>query len=167
MNYSIVYSSRTGNTAMLAQHLKTILPKDSLVYIGAPDTGALDADTLFIGFWTDKGRCDQVTENFLKTLNSKRIFLFGTAGFGESDSYFAQIISRTAANIDSSNTITGSFMCQGKMPLSVRERYESMKNEQPEKMNQLILNFDAALSHPDQADLDHFLAAIETGLKQQ
>ena len=46
-------------------------------------------------------------------------------------------------------------MCQGKMPLSVRQRYENMKleNSQSLKIENLIKNFDKALSHPDKTDL--------------
>lgn len=46
-------------------------------------------------------------------------------------------------------------MCQGKMPLSVRKRYESMMSENSSslKVENLIKNFDKALSHPDKNDL--------------
>lgn len=47
-------------------------------------------------------------------------------------------------------------MCQGKMPQSVRERYVKMK-EQPNHMpniDAMIENFDEALSHPDENDLN-------------
>lgn len=47
-------------------------------------------------------------------------------------------------------------MCQGKMPLSVRKRYEGMAEEQPEKVKPLIENFDRALTHPDDEDLSNF-----------
>lgn len=39
-------------------------------------------------------------------------------------------------------------MCQGKMPMSVRQRYEQMAQKQPEKFIPMIENFDQALSHP-------------------
>ena len=48
-------------------------------------------------------------------------------------------------------------MCQGKMPLSVRERYVKMR-EQPNRMADLdsrIENFDRALSHPNAEDLEN------------
>lgn len=48
-------------------------------------------------------------------------------------------------------------MCQGKMPLSVRERYVKMR-EQPNRMTDLdsrIENFDRALSHPNAEDLEN------------
>ena len=45
-------------------------------------------------------------------------------------------------------------MCQGKMPMAVRERYEAMRRsgDSTEKVDAMIANFDAALSHPDDAD---------------
>ena len=46
-------------------------------------------------------------------------------------------------------------MCQGKMPLSVRERYEKMREQNNISLNidKLIANFDKALSHPNKEDL--------------
>ena len=152
MKYSIIYSSKTGNTALLAKNLKETLPKNDCIYYGEVDEKALDADLIFIGFWTDKGTCDETVSNFLKKINNKKVFLFGTAGFGRSQLYFKQIISRVKNNINDSNTVVGSYMCQGKMPMRVRSRYESMLDKNPEKMKELIENFDEALSHPNTED---------------
>mgnify|MGYP001128430156 CR=1 FL=1 len=93
--------------------------------------------------------------DFLNKLKNKKIFLFGTAGYGESEKYFEGIINNVKKNIDSSNTIIGTFMCQGKMPLSVRERYEKMREQNNISLNidKLIANFDKALSHPNTDDL--------------
>lgn len=154
MRCAIVYSSQTGNTALLAQRLKAMLSISDLVYYGAPDgTGAV-ADVIWVGFWTDKGSSDELVSAFLRTLQDKKVFLFGTAGFGGSEAYFAQILSRVQENLNPSNTVVGSYMCQGKMPASVRQRYEALQVQQPEQMRQLIENFDAARSHPNQAELD-------------
>lgn len=63
---------------------------------------------------------------------------------------------RVRQSLDASNTVVGEYMCQGKMPQTVRERYVKMK-EQPEPMKNLdalIENFDRALSHPDAEDLE-------------
>lgn len=54
-------------------------------------------------------------------------------------------------------------MCQGKMPLSVRQRYEGMK-KQPihlPNLDALIENFDNALSHPDADDLERLKQAVK------
>lgn len=71
--------------------------------------------------------------------------------------YDEQILNHVKQFIDGSNAVVGSFMCQSKMPLSVRERYVKMR-EQPNRMVDLdsrIENFDRALSHPNAEDLEN------------
>lgn len=55
----------------------------------------------------------------------------------------------------SSNTIVCTHMCQGKMPMSGRERYEKMLSApiHAPNLEGMIENFDKALSHPDETDL--------------
>lgn len=153
MQYSIVYSSKTGNTAMLAEKLRTTLPESDCVYYGTPNEKAMEAELIFAGFWTDKGDGDETAASFLERLRGKNVFLFGTAGFGENAEYFARILSHVEQHLDPSNTVTGKFMCQGKMPMTVRGRYESMLSQDPERFRKMIVNFDNALSHPTEKDL--------------
>ena len=123
----------------------------------------MKADDLYVGFWTDKGNADESTLDFLKQLHGKNIFLFGTAGFGGSEEYFNKILKKVERSLDRSNTVFGRYMCQGKMPLSVRQRYEGMK-KQPihlPNLDALIENFDNALSHPDAEDLERLKQAVK------
>ena len=83
--YSIVYSSSTGNTKKLADTIYAVLPKENCDYFGVPKEGGLYSEMLYIGFWTDKGNADKSTLTLLSTLKNKKIFLFGTAGFGGSE----------------------------------------------------------------------------------
>lgn len=156
MSYSIVYSSRTGNTALLAQAVREALPQEECRYFGAPHAEALSADTIYVGFWTDKGTCDEAATRFLQSLTDQKVFLFGTAGFGGAPAYFEQILGRVKANLASGAEVVGAYMCQGKMPQAVRDRYEAM--EDSPRRTAMLENFDRALSHPDQGDL--------AGLKQ-
>ena len=161
MKYAIVYSSRTGNTKMLADTLRDALPKKECVYFGGPDAAALSAEKIYVGFWTDKGTCDEQTADFLKKLTDQKVFLFGTAGFGISQEYFDKILARTEKNIRKEAAVTGRFMCQGKMPVSVRKRYEKIQASGIEipNMQGMIENFDKALTHPDKEDLEAFKKA--------
>ena len=111
--YTIVFNSLTGNTKLLADTIREVLPSD--------DNGDI-----------------------------------GTCGFGGSEAYFERILTNVKGNIDSSNEIIGEYMCQGKMPSSVRERYLKMKESDncPPNIDALIDNFDKALSHPDEKDLE-------------
>lgn len=144
MNNNIVYSSNTGNTRLLAEAIDIII-------------GEKTTDILFVGFWTDKGDADIKTQELLKSCQNKRIFLFGTCGFGGSDEYYEQIIGNVKAHIDMSNEVIGWYMCQGKMPETVRARYIALKNSSncPPNINTMIDNFDKALSHPDEIDLNN------------
>ena len=163
MSYAIVFSSKTGNTRLLADTLRASLPQNECTYFGAPAPEALEAETLYIGFWTDKGHADDTLTAFLQTLKGKQVFLFGTAGFGGSAPYFEKILAATRQALDGSNTVIGSFMCQGKMPVSVRQRYEAMKAKPLHipNLDALIENFDKALSHPDAADLEQLKQAVK------
>ena len=142
--YTVVYNSLTGNTKLLADTIKNVLPDND------------NDDIVFVGFWTDKGNADSKTIEYLKLLRNKKIFLFGTCGFGGSEAYFDRSLTNVKSNVDSSNQIIGEYMCQGKMPQSVRERYLKMKesNNCPPNIDVLIDNFDRALSHPDKKDLE-------------
>ena len=122
--YSILYSSKTGNTKKLAEKIREILPEE--------------------------------------------IFMFGTAGFGGSEAYFQQVLGKVKESVDESNTVMGEFMCQGKMPQSVRDRYVKMK-EKPDhapNLEELIQNFDRALSHPDNEDLERLGTIIRRNLTE-
>ena len=207
-DYSIVFSSRTGNTAELAEAVRKTLPEGTCEYFGSVNGnnggsgGNLDrsecsiangnnksgfdggdnshddgscassaipaSETLFVGFWTNQGVADQATQQLLGQLKNRKVFLFGTAGFGGSEAYFQAILDKTKAFIDNSNTVIGTYMCQGKMPFSVRERYAKMR-EQPDHMpniDAMIENFDKALSHPDANDLEKLAKLVSETVEQ-
>ena len=161
--YSIVFSSVTGNTRQLAEAIRESLPETGCDYFGLCSAEALKSEMLYVGFWTDKGNADEASLALLKTLKSKKIFLFGTAGFGISEAYFRRVLDNVRLSIDESNIIVGEYMCQGKMPQSVRERYVALKAQpqHPANIDALIENFDLALSHPDAADLDKLKKLVQ------
>ncbi|HIY13492.1 MAG TPA: flavodoxin family protein [Candidatus Agathobaculum merdipullorum] len=158
MTYAIIYSSKTGNTRLLAETLRDTLPTADCLYFGEPSDEALRAERIYVGFWTDKGTCDADTAAFLARVTTQEVFLFGTAGFGGAPEYFDKILSAARQNLPDGVTVCGSYMCQGKMPMAVRARYEQMEDSPRRQM--MIENFDAALSHPDTADLAHLRDAV-------
>ena len=64
MSYAIVFSSKTGNTQLLADTLHNFLPQEDCYYFGIPNPAAMEADTLYVGFWTDKGKADESSSGF-------------------------------------------------------------------------------------------------------
>lgn len=158
MTYAVIYASATGNTKMLAEEIRKRLGKKECVCFGTVEEAgtAVRADIIFAGFWTDKGDCSEELGHFLEGLHGRRVFLFGTAGFGGAQSYFDQILERVKGHLAADNEVVGTYMCQGKMPQSVRKRYEGMLEQNPgdERIRGMIENFDRAMTHPDEADLN-------------
>ncbi len=154
----IVYDSATGNTKFLAEQLAAALPGVPCGPVGTADVSG--ADLVFLGFWTDKGSCSEALRAFLPALAGKRVFLFGTAGFGGSPEYFGQIITRVSGLLPGSCTVEDWFMCQGRMGEAVRRRYEAMAADpaSAEKGKALLENFERASAHPDQKDAEALAA---------
>ena len=162
MKIAIIYKSVTGNTKLLAEEIQKNL-NNEVIYIGAPQED-IDADLYFIGSWTFKGECVKEIADYLKTIHNKKIAYFGTCGFGGSISYYETIFKRVESNIDESNELLGYFICQGKMPLTVKQKYIEMIKANPEDKNLQvsIKNFDEALNHPDESDLRELKKWLES-----
>lgn len=130
-------------------------------------TQASGADVVFVGFWCDKGSCSTAVQHFLQGLAGKRVFLFGTCGFGESDEYFAQILDRVRAYLPADAQYIGGAMCQGKMGMGVKRRYEGMleKDSENAQARMLIDNWNKAQSHPNEDDVSRIAAAAKEALE--
>ena len=154
MKIAVVYKSLTGNTKLVAETIGEALKAEHDVCVCEP-AACMEADMYFIGSWIDKGNATKEIADFLTQLEGKKIALFATAGFGGSQEYYNTLAERIKAQIPASNEIVGQFFCQGKMPMSVRDRYVAMLQANPEDKNLEVnvKNFDEALSHPDEADL--------------
>ncbi len=79
----IVYSSKTGNTQFLANGLNFMESKYCVPVENAKNLEPVNL--LCIGFWCDKGDCDDQMKQYLSALRNQNVFLFGTAGFGKSN----------------------------------------------------------------------------------
>ena len=158
MKVSLIYDSITGNTKKLAEQVENKFKE--IVDIE-------NADIVFVGSWTDKGSPSEKIQKELENIRNKKIFYFATCGFGGSKEYFDMLFERAKKYIDKSNEIIGYFYCQGKMPISIRNRYEQALKLNPndEKMKNNITNFDKALEHPSKEDLENFELAINEAIK--
>ncbi len=148
------------------------IPAASVPAASAPSASTLaaqagEADVVFVGFWCDKGSCSPAVQHFLQGLAGKRVFLFGTCGFGESDEYFAQILERVRAYLPADAQCIGGAMCQGKMGVGVKRRYEGMLEKDPEnaRARMLIDNWNKAQSHPNEGDFSRIAAAAKEALE--
>lgn len=173
----MVVSSKSGNTRMVSGAIKRVLVADGAKFIHAAaicddaEDGAIAseaaqacaADLVLVGFWCDKGSCAPSVQKFLTKLDGKRVFLFGTCGFGSSEDYFKQIIERVSSYLPESAKLVGSAMCQGKMGPAVKQRYEAMLSDNPDdqRAKMLLENWTIAKDHPTKEDLAQIADAAE------
>ena len=156
MKIAIMYDSITGNTKTIAEAIKEEIDQSNLVYFGAAQKG-IEADLYILGSWTDKGMCSKKIIDVIEELKNKKIANFGTCGLGGSIEYYGKLSNRVKEIIDSSNEVLGSFYCQGKMPLRVRDKYVKLITQNPEDkdLKVSVENFNQALSHPDNDDISN------------
>ena len=75
MRACIVYSSRTGNTRLVGEHLAESLRLPLFSVEEAPLSGY---DTYILGFWTWRGGPDAAMAAFMNRLPGRNVFFFGT-----------------------------------------------------------------------------------------
>lgn len=158
LKYKVVYTSCTGNTGKLAAAIYQSLPEhEKDIEELTCDTGYEEAETYLVGFWTDKGDCPAQTREFLQKLSGKNVLLFGTCGFGQDKAYYQKIEDQVKSHLPSDCDYLGCYLCQGKMPMMVREKYEKLLADSSKKKmaEQMIRNFDQALLHPNEEDYKH------------
>lgn len=75
-------------------------------------------------------------------------------------------MARVAEHLPQTAELAGAFMCQGKMGPGIRARYEAMlaKNPGDARAQAFIDNFDAALAHPNAADLEAAASSVVRAL---
>ena len=154
MKSMIVYSSKTGNTRMVAKAIQAVFPHGTEVYSveDAPDPDFYDF--LALGFWVDKGSADPKARGYFKRVKGKKIALFGTLGAYPDSDHATQCLERVR-ELNHANEILGEFLCQGRVdPDLVRMMETKMKDDPhhsmtPERKKRLA----EAEKHPDEADL--------------
>ena len=89
--------------------------------------------------------------------------MFGTCGFGGDTLYYKKIFERTKQFINSTNEVIDGFYCQGKMPETVKDKYINMIHQNPDdkKLRISLDNFDKAMSHPNQDDLQQLINILK------
>ncbi len=157
MRAAILYSSVTGNTERLAAAIREEIEKQghTVAFYGKPQEN-VEADIYFAGSWTDTGACSSEMALFLSRLERGSVAWFGTAGFGGSEEYYGGIYKRVQEKASGGIRFLGCMYCQGKMPASIRERYEKLLEGSPSdgaRFRAAIENYDKALSHPNEEDL--------------
>lgn len=155
MKYKVLFYSQTGNTEKIAKAIFEALPGEDKDIRRLEETQkGSNAEIYFIGFPVHMGTCNMEMMDFLGGLQNTKIALFATCGKGDTPEYYKQIENQTAVWIPDENEYLGMFLCQGKMPITIRHKYESMQGSgSDEQIQKMLRNFDKAFLRPDVNDI--------------
>ena len=164
----IVYSSRTGNTKKLAEGIHGGLAALYETRIAAvedsPDPEG--ADWVLVGFWADRGNADRKALDYIKSLEGRRVGLFGTMGASPDSKHAGDIKTAVEAAAAEKNTVLGCFLCQGRIDPALTEKFKSLPPEDPHAMNEERIKLHVeADKHPDEKDIEAAAAACAAMLK--
>ena len=161
MDYLVVYSSKTGNTEKVAMAIFNALPGKSKDVQRVEELKG-EADTYFVGFWNNRGTCSGEIVELLSGLSGKKVALFGTCGTGGSQEYFDTVVNQVEAFIPDDCEYLGAFMCAGKMPPQILEKYKQMQkvNDNPQ-VRMMIKAYEEGMLHPNNDDFRHAREFVE------
>ena len=168
----IIYSSRTGNTRSVAEHLalrfgiSAVNAKEELAArqaeAGLPsqgDAAGADSDILLLGMWAWRGGPNPTMRTFMRGLRGRRVFLFGTMAAWPDSPHAQDCLDCARALLDEGgNSLVGHFFCQGRLDPKLKGRGHHPLT--PERVKRL----EEAARHPDAADLLKAEAAARAAL---
>jgi flavodoxin len=161
MKSMVVYSTKTGNTKMVAEAIYDALPEPKDLFNVDENPDPAPYDLVVAGYWVDKGSADAKARDFFRKLNNKQVALFGTLGAYPDSDHANKCREKTRALLYQ-NEVLGDFICQGKVdPQLIKMMETKMKDDPhhsmtPERKERLA----EAAKHPDKQDLENAMAFI-------
>lgn len=157
LEYAVLYQSETGNTRQVAAEIFEAIPSDCKDLINLCECRQIpEAEIYFVGFAVQKGTCVRKVIDCLSLLSNKKVVLFATCGAKPLEEYRKTVESNVTVWIEDDNEYLGMFMCQGKMLMEIRKKYEeSRTHDNVEHIKRMIENFDEAMLHPNVEDLQN------------
>lgn len=167
MKMICVYSSKTGNTRMVAEAVHEVMPEGTqLVAVeSAPEPG--DFDFLALGFWVDKGTADSKMLRYMEGIKDKKVGLFGTLGAYPDSDHAREVVKNVTARLEK-NEVVGSFLCQGKIDPKLLKAMSNIPGH--EMTEERRARIEEASKHPndeDLADARRAFAAIIEKMKRE
>ena len=164
MKSLVIYSSRTGNTKAVAEHIAAALSDAVLCDAGHVPENLDDFDLIFVGFWAYRRGADPAATKVLESLHGKRVAVFGTAGAYPDTEVGQNYLKNAAALLPKDATYAGSFLCQGRVA-SFHQFLETGERASGHDMSEeRRMRLTEAEKHPNETD---FAAAADFAVKMQ
>lgn len=157
MKTLVIYSSKTGNTKMVAEAIASAIDGATLLAIEqapSPEECA-SYDMVAIGYWVDKGLPDAKCLGLIKSLNGCNITLFGTLGAYPDSDHAKECMQKSEAMLNEDGRINanyGSFICQGKVDPRILEMMQKMASAAHPMTEERKARIEEAKKHPNEQD---------------
>lgn len=155
MKSIILYSSLTGNTKRVAEAMASVMPEGTLcVPVKEAPQNLADYDTVFVGFWVDRGTANKEAAKLIETLTNPNIVFFATLGMYADSDHARESIDKASTLLQNKESLVDGFVCQGKIDPKVIEMMYKMfppgspHGQSPER----DALHKAAETHPDEQD---------------
>lgn len=151
MKSLIVYSSKTGNTKMVAEAIAEVLPQCDIMPMAlAPAYD--DYDFVAIGYWVDRGGPDADAKQFMQSIKGKWVGLFGTLGAYPDSDHGRECLEKARQAVEG-NEVICSFLCMGKVDPKLIEMMQAMPGNRHPMTPERQARLEEAAKHPNQEDL--------------
>jgi flavodoxin len=162
----IVYSSKTGNTRKLAEGIQRglaeVLGEELRTAAVEENPDPAGADWVLLGFWADRGNADQKALRYLKSLEGRKVGLFGTLGASPDSEHARDIGKKVMDAAAEKNSVLGCFLCQGRIDPALTRHFKSLPADNPHAMTpERLERHQEAAKHPDEKDIQ---AAVDACL---
>ncbi len=166
MEVAVVYDSITGNTKALVDVICEEC-KNVKIY-KEYNEDILKADLIFIGSWTDKGSPSDKIKLVYQNIYNKKIFVFGTCGFGGDEKYYKLLFENVCKYINADNDVLDYYFCPGKLSSNIKEKYEKLLQHNPsdQRLKKMIENFNNVLDRPNKEDLNQFRIKVRNVINE-
>lgn len=151
----ITYSSNNGSTKKLAEGIYDTIDFKDKTISRIEDVKSVDEyDFLCVGYWVDKGQPNEVAINFIKSIKNKNVFLFATLGAFPESKHAYESVQNGENALDESNTIYGTYICQGAVAQKVIDMFKSFDSSNSHSATPLkLFKYDIGKKHPSNADI--------------
>lgn len=151
----VIISSRTGNTLAVGHAVCDALPGAVMMRPEEVPEDLSDFNPVLLGFWCDRGDAPEDMLRVAPRLHGKTVGCFATMGGDPNDERAQAWMKRTSEKLvamGGDNTLTETFLCQGRIAPDVFQRMTEMLGGTVSAEREARRR--AAETHPDRLDLD-------------
>lgn len=152
MKTIVIYSSKTGNTKLVAEKIAETLKAPLASFEEMPDL--TEFTHIALGYWVDRGMPNGHMKKVLSEVSGKKLFLFGTLGADPHSEHGEKCKAQARKLVEEKNEVLGEFLCQGKIDPNLIEMFKQMpKDNIHAYTEENAKRYHLASTHPDEKDL--------------